>query len=355
MHHALLRMLTGVLFASASLASHAAANAGGAVLARLSTVATLPGAGFGWGFPALDPARPYIWLPRRENGLTIVDVSKRQLVRTLAGSTGANAVAFVPGADRAYVANTDGTLGVLRLSDMTTLKRLPVSDANLNSVLFEPVTGKVFVSSGRRAATSTIYVLDPATDTIVASSDFAIRKIDPPLAPGDGTLLIPMRDEGKILRVQASTLAVVSTWSYPACRQPSALALDHAQYRLFIACRGDQPVLTVANLDTGALVATAPVGHAVNALAYDGTRHLVLAPSGADASITLLRQDDADHYTPLGTVATRSWGHNMAYDARAGIAYVLAMDVTQPPPQAGVRQDPVFHPDTFTVLGVQME
>lgn len=346
------RLLAGLLLAASTVAN--AADTG--MLARIDSTAVLSGSGDGWGFPALDPGRPYLWLPRRDNGLTIYDTTKRQAVRTLAASQGANAVAFVPAADRAYVANTDGTLSVLRLSDLSTVKRLPVSDANLNSVLFEPGTGKVFISSGRRATRSTIYVLDPASDKIVASQDFAIRKIDPPLAPGDGTLLIPMRDEGKVLRVKADTLGVVSTWSWPACRQPGALALDARQHRLFIACRGEQPVLIVADSDTGAQVAAVPVGHAVNALAYDSARKLVLAPSGADGNLAVIRQLDADHYAPLGAVATRSWGHNMAYDAGAGIAYVLAMDVTQPAPGVGgARQDPIFHPNTFVVLGLRIE
>jgi hypothetical protein len=344
--------LAGALLAAAAVNAGAASE----LLARIEYAAVLPGSGHSWGFAALDPARPYLWIARRDNGLTVFDVDKRRAVRTLDDSKGANAVAFVPAADRAYVANTDGSLGVVRLSDLRMLKRLPVSDANLNSVVLEPASGKVFISSGRRAERSTIYVLDPKSDRLVAQQDFAIRKIDPPLAPGDGTLFVPMRDEGKVMRLDAATLAVRSTWSWPACKQPSALAADPGRRRLFVACRGEQPVLVVADLERGTQVASAPVGHAVNALAYDASRRLLLAPSGADASLTLLRQDDADHYTPLGQVATRSWAHNMSYDGRSGAAYLLSMDVTQPAtPAGGARPDPVFHPDTFSVLRVKVE
>lgn len=343
--------VAGLLLATFAIGAGAAD-----LLARIRHSAVLPGSGHSWGFAALDPSRPYLWIARRENGLTVFDVHKQAAVRTLEGSAGANAIAFVPAADRAYVPNTDGTLGVVRLSDMQMLQRLAVSDANLNSAVFEPVSGKVFISSGRRAQHSTLYVLDPASDRIVASQDLDIRKIDPPLAPGDGTLLVPMRDEGKVLRLKADMLAAQSTWSWPDCKLPSALAVDVRQRRLFVACRGDKPVLVVADLASGTQVATAPLGHAVNGLAYDGARRLLLAPSGADANLALLRQVDADHYTPLGTVATRSWAHNMAYDARTGTAWLLAMDVTQPAtPAGGARPDPVFHPDTFTVLGVTLE
>lgn len=333
-----------------------AVQADSGLLARIEHTAVLPGSGHSWGFAALDPARPYLWIARRDNGLSIFDVTRQQPLRTVAGSSGANGVAFAPAADRAYVANTDGSVGVVRLSDLQMLRRFAVSDANLNSAVLEPVSGKVWLTSGRRAARSTIYVLDPASDRVIAQRDIDSRKIDPPLALGDGTVLLPLRDEGKLMRLTADTLAPLSTWGYADCRQPSALAADLRQRRLFIACRGERPMLVVVNLDDGAQVASLPLGHAVNALAYDSARRLILAPSGADANLALVRQDDADHYTPLGYVATRNWAHNMAYDGRAGRAYLLTMDVTQPAtPAGGVKRDPLFHADTFTVLSMRIE
>lgn len=45
----------------------------------------------------------------------------------------------------------------------------------------------------------------------------------------------------------------------------------------------------------------------------------------------------------------------MAYDQRSGRAYLFTMDVTQPAAADDDRRDPVFHPDTFTVLSLQIE
>jgi DNA-binding beta-propeller fold protein YncE len=346
------RRLAGLMLGVLALAAQGSSG----LLARIEYSSVLPGSGHSWGFAALQPGSSRLWIARRENGLTVFDTSTRHALRNIDGSTGANSVAFAPAADRAYLANTDGSVSIVRLSDQRLLRRLAVSDANLNSAMLEPLSGKVWLTSGRRAGHSTLYLLDPASDSIVAQRDVEVKKIDPPLALGDGTVLLPARDEGQVLRLNGTTLAQQSAWRYPDCQQPSALAADFAQRRLFIACRGERPVLVVADLDSGAQVASLPVGHAVNALAYDAARKLVLAPSGADASLALLRQDDADHYTPLGQLATRSWAHNMAYDTRSGTAWLLAMDVTQPAaPAGGGKRDPVFHPDTFTVLGVRIE
>jgi len=328
----------------------------GPLLARTVASTTLPGSGHSWGFITLDAPQDRLLLARRENGLTVVDTARRQAPRTLPDSAGANAVVLVPGADRAYVANMDGTLTVLRLSDLRQLQRIPVSDANLNSAVFDAASNRVIIASGRRAERSTLYLIDPTSDRIVAHQDVDVRKIDPLLVVGDGTLLLPMRDEGAVMRVDAATLAVRDTWRFAGCEQPSALAADIAQRRLFVACRGAAPILVVADLDNGTRIAALPTGHAVNALAYDARLRRILVPSGIDAQLRIVAQDDADHYRVLGDVATRTWAHNMAYDAASQRAYLATMDVTQPAPgPGGKKADPLFHPDSFTVLTLQLE
>lgn len=70
---------------------------------------TLPGAGSSWGFIALDPSRPYLYLARRENGLSVFDVDQQRPVKTLEQSAGANGVVLVPELDRLLLLKGDGS------------------------------------------------------------------------------------------------------------------------------------------------------------------------------------------------------------------------------------------------------
>ncbi|MDY7546157.1 hypothetical protein QN360_01495 [Glaciimonas sp. CA11.2] len=283
------------------------------------------------------------------------DVEKQRVVRSLDNSVGANAVVFVPSVDRAYITNMDGSLTIVRLSDLMTLKRIPVADANLNSAVYEPVTGWVIIASGRRADKSTLFVLDPKEDRIVAQQDVDVKKIDPLVAVGDGTILLPMRDEGKVMRIAAASLKTSAIWRFDGCTQPSALALDPQNRRLFVACRGNSPILVVADLDSGALKASLPITHAVNAVAYDAKRRRLLVASGVDANLTVIAQSGPNDYRTLGFVGTRPWAHNMAYDPQRGQAYLFTMDFTQPAPGPDLKkQDPQFHADSFSVLTMQL-
>lgn len=317
------------------------------LLYRLADAKVLPGSGHSWGFGALEAKRPYLFIARRENGLTVFDVQKQKAVKTLAHSTGANAVVLVPKRDRAYVANMDGSVSVVALDGLRVIKRVPVDSGNLNNVVYDAANDRVIFTSGRRGDHSTLYFLDPRTDTITGSRDVPALKLDGPIVLGNGNLIVPMRDENQVAVLSGPHLETLQQWQYPACSKPSALVADEPSGRLFIACRGETPTLIVADLSSGIQQASLPIGHAVNSMAYDAKRQQLLVPSGADASLSVIERDATGRYLLSAAVGSRPWAHNMVFDAQRNQAYLFSMDFTQPGSRKG---DPLFHRDTFTVL-----
>lgn len=331
-------------------------QAQGNLLYRTEAVRILPGSGHSWGFGALAPGSSTLFVARRENGLSLFDVQQQKNLGTLANSTGANAVAFVPARNRAYVANMDGSVSVVDLKQRSVLKRLAVDTGNLNNLLYDARSDRVIITSGRRGDHSTLYFLDPASDRIVGQRDIAARKLDGPIGLQDGRFIVPLRDEDQVAVLSGQQLAEQRLLSYPGCSKPSALAADEAHGHLFVACRGEQPVLVIADLASGALQATLPIGHAVNAMAYDAQRQQLLIPSGADASLTVVGHDADGQFRLRGAVGTRPWAHNMVFDAQRGRVYLFSMDFTQPAPTAAVpKADPQFHADTFSILTLKAQ
>ncbi|NVZ68969.1 YncE family protein [Pseudomonas costantinii] len=317
---------------------------------------TLPGSGHSWGFVGLDPTRPYLYLARRENGLTVFDVQHQKAVKTVAQSDGANGVVFVPELDRVFVLNTDGSLGVVQLSTLKPLKRIAVAQSNLNSAVYEPLTGKVIIVSGRRADRSTLFEFDPKTERITGAHELAVKKIDPLLLKGDGSFFLPMRDEGKVTRYAASNFAVLDTWQFADCPKPSALAQDVERQRLFVACRGDAPLLIVADRETGEVKTKLPIGRDVNAVAYDAQHRRLLIPSGVDASLMVIDQRDADHYAVAASVSTLPMAYNMAFDPQRQRVYLPAMDFVQPAPSVTEpKPDPQFQAGTFSITTLALD
>lgn len=326
------------------------------LLYTLDASKTLAGDGHSWGFAALEPTRPYLFIARRENGLSVFDVENQSLLTTLDHSAGANAVAFVPQRNRAYVANMDGSLGIVALDRLVVEQRLKLDAGNLNNLVYDPGRDRVIVTSGRRGDHSTLYFIDGKTDRLTGSTNLPAQKLDGPIILADGTFIVPMRDEDQVAVLSGAKLEQQRFWTFEGCSKPSAVVADEAHQRLFVACRGAAPILIVANLKTGERLASLPITRAVNTLAYDAKRNQVLVPSGNDANLTVIQGNDAGEYRTLGAVSTRLWAHNMVFDAGRSQAYLLSADFTQPAvSKESPKPDPVFHPDTFTVMTLKAQ
>lgn len=322
------------------------------VAERSATV--LPGSGHSWGFAALARDGGELLLARRENGLTVYDTTHRQMLARIPGTEGANAVAAVPPADRLYVAGMDGSVIVVRASDRQVLKRVPLDIGNLNNVLYDPDSGQVLVTSGRRGAVSRVYRLDPACDCVRASLDLPAAKLDAPVLLGPGVVALPLRDEGRIAIIDLRRMTLTRLWQPPQCARPSALAADPAGKRLFVACRGADPRLLSLDDNSGAVLASAAAGRDINALAYDARRDWLLAPSGADARLAIHDAGRAGQLRRLAAIGTRPWAHNMAYDAARGIAYLPSMDDTEVYPAGGGEAQRHFAADSFTITALRL-
>ena len=112
-------------------------------------------------------------------------------------------------------------------------------------------------------------------------------------------------------------------------------------------------MLIVADRETGEVKAKLPIGRDVNAVAYDAQQRRLLIPSGVDASLQVIDQQDADHYALAATVSTLPMAYNMAFDALRQRVYLPAMDYVLP--AAEPKADPQFQAGTFSITTLVLD
>src|SRR3989449_8408851 len=114
---------------------------------RLEPAAVLKTHSPEWDYVTLDERHGYLFIGRRADGVTVYDVKARRVVRTIANSDDANAVALVPEFDRGYTTNGDGSTTVFRLSTLETLERIKLGE-DADSGFYDPVTKQIAFTMG---------------------------------------------------------------------------------------------------------------------------------------------------------------------------------------------------------------
>ena len=317
---------------------------------RLEAAVALPGDAPDWDYLSLDPVRHRLFIAARGAGMLVYDLEARRLDRTLEDTKGANASLQVPEFDRLYTINQDGTSTVFRLSTLDKLAKVEMgTDADAAS--YDPATKEIAVMRGDSAE---VTFLEAASGRIVARLRMPTRKLEASAADGQGNLFIASRDRNSVLKVDMRTHALVG--EYPAsCEEANGMAIDRASRRIFVGCRGKNPVMSVMDAATGKVVATHAIGRGNDGMIFDPETKRIYASGGVDGNLVIYAQVDPDTYRLVEAATTRPYARTMALHPATKKVYLVTAEGTVDPSRK-VNTGPApfypnrYHPGTFTLL-----
>jgi YVTN family beta-propeller protein len=309
----------------------------------------LGGAG-GWDYLTLDSATHRLFISRA-NRVDVVDTQSGHVLGTIGDTQGVHGIALALDLHRGFTSNGKAdSITVFDLDSLRTLREVPLSAHNPDSILYEPSGKHVFTFNGK---SKDVTVLDASSLAVVATIPLPDK---PEFAVDDhaGQIFVNIEsDPGQIVALDSRRLAVKATWPLPGCDRPSGLAMDRVHRRLFSVC--DDKVMAVTNADDGSSVSRVSIGEGPDAAAFDEKRSLVLSSNG-EGSLTVVREESPDHYRIIETVRTQRGARTMALDSVSGKVYLVTADLSPAPAPTPEqpRPRPVPVPDTFTVMVVDL-
>ena len=320
---------------------------------RIESAVSMKSAAPSWDYLTFEPKRSYLYIARREDGVAVYDAAAKKLIRTIANSSQANATTLVSELDRGYTTNEDGSTTVFQLSTLKTLKRIKLADG-ADSAVYEPLTKRLAFTIGDAKQ---IILFDPQTDTVSGKLELPGLKLEHPVADGEGRIFVAERDRDSVARIDARQPKLLGEWKVDGCQEPNGLALDRANKRLFIGCRGKgkAPLLAVIDAESGRVVATMEIGRGNDGVVYDAETRKIYTSNGVDGNLVVIDQLNADTYQLAEATTTRPYARTMALDPRTKKVYLVTAEGTVDPAKKINRSVAPFYPntyfaDTFTLL-----
>lgn len=308
---------------------------------------TLPSSDTGWDYVKFEPGSARLFMGRLKDGLTVYDVDRGQVIKTMENSVGANGPVLLPKYNRGYVAMDDGSLLSFDLRTLELIARTKLAtDGGLNSGSLDPATGRFHVITGTRPKEATWFSLDAATGKLLATTRFPFRKMDDPAADGKGHLYAPARLDGIVLKLDSRTLKEQARWDV-GCNV-SKMKYLAATDRLLGACTGDKPSVFLMDPASGRILSRVPIGKGIDALAYDEERERIVS-SNYEGSMTVVAREGTDTLRLVGTIRTAFGARMMDMDHRTGRLYLVNAASTDFPGEEGEEEVTRYHPDSFRV------
>ena len=289
----------------------------GSKTVRLVGTIHMPGNGGFTDYLVVSPSTHTLYAAyRTENKLFVVNTQTNTVIAAIGDLARVCSVALAPDSNLGFTSNRgDDTVGVIDLTTNKLLRRLPGGHGP-DAIVYNAAARLVCVSNHEGRS---ITLIDPATEkgiTIKLGGLAEYLQAD----PKTGIIYQNLEDTSEVVVIDPKNKVVTARYKTAPGQDPTGLALDAENRRLFAACGNEK--LVVLDADNGRGIATLPIGAGVDFAAYDPTLRRIYTANGRSGTMTVIHQDSADHYTVLENVVTHRGGHALAIDPMTHRVYV---------------------------------
>lgn len=336
-------LTTALLVSLACLAATSSTTAGEVQPAyKVINTLTLGGTG-GWDYLSFDSQRRHLFVSRGDHVL-VIDVDANKQVGVIPDTNGVHGIAIAQDLHRGFTSNgKENSVTVFDLDTLKTVATVTGTGQKPDSIVYDNASHHVFTLNGKSGDAS---VIDPATAKVIGTIALPGRP-EFSVADGNGHVFVNIEDKSELAEINTSSNKVVQTWSLAPCESPSGLAMDVAHKRLFSAC--DNQVMVVTDATDGHHVATIPIGDGPDAVTFDPTDAVAYSSNGESGTLTVVHEDDADHYSVVANVPTQVSARTQALDPQKHRVYLSSAKLGTQKDARG-RLQPV--PNSFAILTV---
>jgi hypothetical protein len=297
---------------------------------RLLDSTTLDSTGSAWDYVNFDPASNRLYIGHRKEGLQVFDVGTKKLLKTVAGtpSASSNGATLVPEHDLGISNNENGTVTPFRMSTLEASEPIKLGD-ELDTSHYDPATQRIIVNMAAGKDGTDLIVLQAPSLKQIGIVRVPTKKPEHAESDGQGNFYLAARDTEKVYRIDTRELKVTAEWATPGCGQTNSTAIDRANRRLFLGCRGNasaKPSFAVMNLDTGALVYTAEVGGGNDGVVFDAELKRIFLSNGVNAILNVFEQQGADSYRPVEALGTPAGMRSLALNPATHQLYAVTAE-----------------------------
>ena len=299
----------------------------------------------GWDYLTVDASARHFYISRGTH-VIVLDADSGKNVGDIPDTPGVHGIALAPELGKGFVSN--GREGTVTVFDIKTLvpigSKIKVGE-NPDAILYEPATKRVFTFNGRSQDSTAI---DAASGKVLGTI-----KLDgkPEFAASDakGEVFVNIEDKSELTVIDPNKLEVKTKWPLAPCTEPSGLALDRKNRRLFVGC--DNKMMAVVDADSGKVLATPAIGEGVDATAYDEEAGLAFASCG-EGVLTVVKEDSPQKFSVVENVKTEPGARTMALDTKTHNLFTVTAKFGPPPAATADNPHPrrTILPDTFEVL-----
>lgn len=294
----------------------------------------------GWDYLSVDEVNQKLFVSHSTQ-VNVVDLKTSAEIAVIPETNGVHGIAIANDLNKAFIScGRDSSVSVVDLSSFKLLAKINGTGKNPDAILYDPFSKKVFTFNGRSSNST---VIDAVTMKVIGNIPLS-GKPEFSQTDGKGKIYVNIEDKSSLSVINAVTLKVENTWSIAPGEEPSGLALDNVNHRLFSVC--GNKMMTISDAIAGKVITTVPIGDGCDGVAFDPVTKRIYSSNG-EGTMTVVQQVSADEYKVLENFPTQQGARTITVNKTTHHIYLSTAELV---PGAGRRQS---KPNTFSVLDIE--
>jgi len=272
----------------------------------------------------------------------VLDSETGKPVGQITGLKGVHGIALAPDLNKGFITNgLSGTVTVFDLGSLAVLSSIKSGGEKPDGIEYDASTHLLVVSNGH---SNNEALIDAATGQI--KHLVALSGNPESIAfDGRGHVLVNVESHNSVAQIDLMSGKLLNDWPIGPGEGPTGLSIDQKNQRAFVSCGGNEKLVVIA-ADTGKSIAVLPIGDDSDADGFDPGTQQVFS-SNRDGTLTVIKQDDADHYHVVENVKTQFGAKTMTLDPVTHRVFLPVAKLTPGPDED--HPGPAV-PNTFKVL-----
>ena len=281
----------------------------------------------------------------------MIDVTTGKLIETVSDTKGVHGITLAKDLGKGFISNgRDTSVTVIDLKTSKSIARIKVTGLNLDAILYDPFSHKVFTFNGRSSNST---VIDAVSNNVIGTialagkPEFAVSNLE-------GKIFVNIEDKNSISVINANTLEVEQIWSIAPGESPSGLAIDRENHRLFSVC--ENKIMVVTNYDNGKVVTTLKIGEGSDGVAFDPILKRAYSSNG-EGTLTVVQEKDANTFTVLENIPTQKGARTITVNSKTHKLYLPTAEYNKVPASTTQNSRPraTIKPGSFKILEVGLK
>ena len=305
---------------------------------------TVVGGEGGWDYVTVESGSRQLYLTHG-NQVEVLNADTHEKIGVIKDTKGVHGVTVVPKTGRGFT--TNGRTDSVSIFDTKTFQTIGSlkTGKKPDAVFYDAFSDRVFVfNNGGNSAT----VIDATTNTVAGTIELGGAP-EAGVSDGKGTIFVNIEDKNEVVAFDAKALTVKNRWSLDGGEEPTGLAFDVKNHRLFSVCHNK--LMVILDSETGKVIAKMPIGERVDGAVFDAENKVAISSNG-EGTLTIVKEKTPNDFVVAETVKTEVGARTIALDSKTHHVFVITAQFGEKPAPTPENKNPrpKVLPNSFMVL-----